>query len=121
MITWAIFLSALIAVESGGDSSAIGDDGEAIGALQIHQAVVTDVNRIYAWNYRHSDMKNEYKARHVAIHYLRFWGAQHRQTTDQQPDWEVYARIWNGGPRGWEKTATEGYWRKVQAALKEEQ
>jgi hypothetical protein len=27
------------------------------------------------------------------------------------------ARIWNGGPAGWHKSATVAYWRKVKAVL----
>ena len=39
-------ITALIAVESSGNDMAIGDNGRALGPLQIHRGVVLDVNRI---------------------------------------------------------------------------
>ena len=40
--------------------------------------------------------------------YWRRYGAE----TDEQK-----ARVWNGGPRGMSKKATERYWRKVESEL----
>jgi hypothetical protein len=103
-------ISALIAVESGGNDLAIGDQGRAIGPLQIHRAVVTDVNRFTGSHYRHQDMTNRAAARAVCQAYLEHYG---RGATTEQ-----LARLWNGGPTGDRKTATMGYWRKVDAQLK---
>ena len=103
-------ITALIAVESSGNDLAIGDQGRAIGPLQIHRAVVVDVNRFTGSHYRHQDMTNRATARAVCEAYLRHYGRG--KTTEEQ------ARIWNGGPTGDRKTATEGYWRKVQKHLK---
>jgi hypothetical protein len=103
-------ITALIAVESGGRDSAIGDQGRALGPLQIHRAVVVDVNRFTGSHYRHQDMTNRAQARAVCEAYLRHYG--HGATTEQ------LARRWNGGPTGDRKTATLGYWRKVEAQLK---
>ena len=55
-------------------------------------------------------MTNRAQARAVCEAYLRHYGRG--KTTEQQ------ARIWNGGPTGDRKTATEAYWRKVQEAIK---
>ena len=110
MTTISNLITALIAVESSGNDLAIGDGGKAIGPLQIHRAVVTDVNRITGSNYRHSDMTNRATARAVCGAYLQHYGRS--KTTEDQ------ARIWNGGPTGDRKTATLGYWRKVQKHLK---
>ena len=41
-----LLIPVLIHVESGGDVNAIGDMGEAVGCLQIHEIMVDDVNRI---------------------------------------------------------------------------
>jgi hypothetical protein len=35
-----------------------------------------------------------------------------------QSDEEIISRIWNGGPRGWNKSATKIYWDKVRKELK---
>ena len=103
-------ISAIIAVESSGNDLAIGDGGRAIGPLQIHKVVVLDVNRITGSHYRHQDMTNRAQARAVCEAYLRHYGRG--KSLEQQ------ARIWNGGPTGDRKSATEAYWRKVQEALK---
>lgn len=103
-------ISALIIVESSGNDLAVGDGGKAIGPLQIHKAVILDVNRITGSNYRHQDMTNRAQARAVCEAYLKAYGKG--ATTEQ------LARRWNGGPRGDTKTATEAYWAKVKKHLK---
>ena len=103
-------ISALMIVESGNNDQAIGDQGRALGPLQIHRGVVLDVNRFTGSNYRHQDMTNRAQARAVCQAYLEHYGRG--KTTEEQ------ARIWNGGPTGDRKTATEGYWRKIEAQLK---
>ncbi len=111
MTTLSNLISALIIVESSGNDMAIGDQGRAIGCLQIHRAVVLDVNRITGSHYRHSEMTNRVQARAVCEAYLKHWGKG--KTTEEQ------ARIWNAGPQGHKKkTATQAYWLKVQRNLK---
>lgn len=103
-------ISALMIVESSGNDQAIGDNGRAIGPLQIHKSVVLDVNRITGSNYRHSEMTNRVAARAVCQAYLEHYG-RGKSLEDQ-------ARIWNGGPTGHKKAATVSYWRRVQKAIK---
>ena len=103
-------ITALMIVESAGNDQAIGDNGRAIGPLQIHRGVVLDVNRITGSHYKHSEMTNRVAARAVCEAYLRHYGKG--KTTEQQ------ARIWNGGPTGDRKSATEAYWAKVKKHLK---
>ena len=104
-------ISALMLVESSNNDLAIGDQGRAIGCLQIHKAVVLDVNRITGSHYRWEAMTNRVQARAVCEAYLQHYGKG--KTTEEQ------ARIWNGGPQGHhKKQATEAYWLKVQRNLK---
>jgi len=103
-------ITALIAVESSGNDLAIGDNGRALGPLQIHRGVVQDVNRFTGSNYRWEDMTNRVAARAVCQAYLTYYG---RGATTEQ-----LARRWNGGPTGDRKPATEAYWLKVQRNLK---
>ena len=104
-------ISALMIVESSNNDLAIGDQGRAIGCLQIHKAVVLDVNRITGSHYRHQDMTNRAAARAVCQAYLTHYGRG--KTTEEQ------ARIWNAGPQGHKKkTATQAYWAKVKKELK---
>lgn len=103
-------ISALMIVESSGNDQAIGDNGRAIGPLQIHRSVVLDVNRITGSNYRHSEMTNRVAARAVCQAYLEHYG--------RGKSLEEQARIWNGGPTGHKKAATVSYWRRVQKEIK---
>lgn len=111
MSTISNLISALMIVESSNNDMAIGDQGRAIGCLQIHRAVVLDVNRITGSHYRHQDMTNRAQARAVCEAYLKHYGKG--CTTEQ------LARKWNGGgPAGDKKKATEAYWNKVRKHLK---
>jgi len=111
MTTISNLISALIIVESSGNDMAIGDNGRAIGPLQIHKAVVLDVNRITGSHYQWQQMTNRSQARSVCEAYLKHYGKG--CTTEQ------LARKWNGGgPAGDKKQATEAYWNKVRKHLK---
>lgn len=104
-------ITALIAVESSGNDLAIGDNGRALGPLQIHRGVVQDVNRFTGSHYRWEAMTNRAQARAVCEAYLTHYGKG--KSTEEQ------ARIWNGGPQGHKKkTATQAYWAKVKKNLK---
>ena len=103
-------ISALIIVESSGNDLAIGNNGRAVGPLQIHRGVVQDVNRFTGSNYRWEAMTNRAQARAVCQAYLMHYG---RGATTEQ-----LARRWNGGPTGDRKTATVAYWRRVQKEMK---
>ena len=103
-------ITALMIVESAGNDLAIGDNGRALGPLQIHRGVVLDVNRITGSNYRWESMTNRAQARAVCEAYLKHWGKG--CTTEQ------LARKWNGGgPSGEKKKATEAYWLRVKKHL----
>lgn len=111
MTTISNLISALIIVESSGNDQAIGDNGRAVGPLQIHRGVVQDVNRFTGSNYQWQQMTNRVQARAVCEAYLKHYGKG--KTTEEQ------ARIWNAGPQGHKKkTATQAYWNKVEKHLK---
>ena len=109
-MTISNLISALMIVESSGNDQAIGDQGRAIGCLQIHKAVVLDVNKFTRSSYRHQDMTNRAQARAVCEAYLKHYG--------KGCNTEQLARRWNGGPTGDRKQATVAYWRRVQKAIK---
>ena len=47
---WDLFIEAIIWQESRGNASAVGDNGRAVGVLQIHPIMVREANRIIAIN-----------------------------------------------------------------------
>ncbi len=109
-------IPALIQVESSDQDQAVGDRGLALGPLQIHRTVVADVNRIYGTAYKHKDMLVRHTAIDVCRKYLAFYGSEKR--LGRRATVEDYARIWNGGPSGWKRKATEEYWQKVKRHLR---
>lgn len=112
-------VDALIQVESGGNNYAIGDKHlthRAYGCLQIRKPVCIDVNKALGTSYEPQDMLGNRELSKILYNtYMELYatpGALGRPVTDQDR-----ARIWNGGPTGYKKTATVGYWAKVQKAL----
>ncbi len=107
-------VAALIAVESNGRDDAIGDNGQAVGCLQLHPSYVADANRILGrkrWTLkdRLSRVESVEMFYVVATHY-----AKHNKDFSAQG----IARRHNGGPRGHKWKSTLGYWAKVRKAMK---
>lgn len=105
-----ILIDALVHVESRGYAHAVGDNGRAVGCLQIHKAVVDDVNRHYGTSYTYGDRRNIVKSREICRKYLLMYGG-HDATN------EKYARIWNGGPNGHTNHLTIKYWNRVRSQM----
>lgn len=114
----AILISALMVVESDGRADAIGDNGKAVGVLQIHPECIQDVNRITKKAYTLQDRRNAEKSRLMCAAYLSHYGRLYERRTGKKATAEVLARIWNGGPRGYRSAGTRRYWAKVQATLR---
>lgn len=109
--------AVLAVVESGGDPACVGDNGEAYGIYQIHECVITDVNNHYRVNYKHADAFDPKTAAVIANFYLDIYATPER--LGHAPTVEDCARIWNGGPNGYKKKATLGYWKRFrEVALK---
>ena len=101
-------------VESNNNPKAIGDNGKAFGILQIHKGYVNEVNNLYKTNYKHKDMFCVKKSKEVTKKYLSYWGKVYAKTNNKQPTKEVLSKIHNGGPKGYLKPETKGYWLKVK-------
>ena len=106
----ASFFKALHQVETGRRFGAIvGDNGAALGPLQIHRAYWQD-SRIGGTYEQCADL--EFSKRVVTAYLKRYapaaWAAG---------DVETLARVHNGGPRGHLKPATLCYSRKVISQL----
>jgi len=104
--TLSIIIPRLIEVESGGNDSAIGDGGKAVGCLQIWPIMVKDVNRISGKNFRMSDRYNRSKSIEMCKIYL----VHYKGTTNI----ETAARMWNGGPNLSNHKKTDKYWAKIK-------
>ena len=111
-------LRAISKVESNNKELAIGDSGKAYGAFQIHKIYVDDVNRFSVKKYKHTDAFNKKIAEEIVVKYLQHYGRRYEKITGRPVSREALARIHNGGPDGWKKTATIKYWKKIKSAGK---
>jgi len=107
----ASFFRALHIVETSGRTGAIlGDNGKALGPLQIHRAYHADA-RIGGDYSRCADL--DYSKRVVTAYLQRYapaaWAAG---------DVTTLARVHNGGPRGASKQVTVAYGDKVARLAK---
>lgn len=108
----ADLVDAIHQVETSGRLGPIkGDGGAALGPLQIHKACWID-SGIPG---RYEDCADLAYAKRVFDAYIARYATVRRlgrPVTD-----EDRARIWNGGPNGYKKTATIKYWTKVRKEL----
>jgi hypothetical protein len=105
------FFRALHIVETSGKlGPTIGDQGRALGPLQIHKSYHAD-SRVAGDYSRCADL--DYSKR-VVTAYLKRYAPQAWATGDI----ETLARIHNGGPKGATKPATKSYATKVKAFSK---
>jgi len=111
-------IPALIEVESNGNDSAIGDEGQAVGCLQIHPIMVREVNRILKKDkFTEMDRYDRKKSIDMCRVYLRHWGL-HLYGNDASE--EKLARLWNGGTNTVSEK-TNKYWAKVQRQIQEKE
>ena len=108
-------LNALKMAESGCKSDAIGDNGKAVGVLQLHKVYVDDANRIvgykkYSYNDRYAARKSEEMTMIVLTHY----GKHYERKTGKRCTDEVLARIHNRGYSQWNDKLGERYWNSVK-------
>ena len=89
-----------------------GDNGMATGPLQIHKGCWSDVARP---GEQYSDCADLGYSVEVFNRYMARYATQRR--LGRTPTREDKARIWNGGPNGFKKKATLGYWAKVKTVL----
>ena len=106
-------MEAIIMVESSGNPEAVGDNGNAIGCMQIWKPYHYDSG--VPGKYENC-FDVEYSKR-VFDGYMKRY-AKEAWTNPKKFDPEKVARIHNGGPRGYRKKATEKYWVKVKRELK---
>ncbi len=120
-MNWILFLTALIAVESGGDKMAVGDKrlaDHAYGVCQIRQPYLDDVNKIAGTSYTLDQVRlNPELSKWCVKTYVGHYGARYTRLTGKPLTLEVAARIHNGGPEGWKRKNTDPHWAKVKKEL----
>jgi len=101
-------LDAIRQVETGG-RDIVGDNGAAIGKYQIHNSYWKDSGV----KGKYEDCHNDAYSREVIKAYWKRYCPEAFNTVDAK----VLSKTHNGGPAGYKKTATIGYWTKVKKIL----
>lgn len=101
-------------VESENNPKAVGDQGRSYGILQIQKIAIKDVNNRYGTSYTHRDAFNVACSEEIFKLYVTMWGQHLHRKERRKVRVEDVVRIWNGGPRGYLKDATEWYLRKFK-------
>lgn len=109
---WDRFTSAIRQVETGGMPNdgvgAIGDGGDAIGPMQIHEACFKDAiaydKSLSTHSYREC-LTDIALSKRVCIAYIKRYLPKGGSAGDA-------ARIWNSGPKGYRKKNSLAYLRK---------
>ena len=111
-------ITAMAWVESGGNPATIGDlnlSTPSVGLLQIRPIMVREVNRILRKKgldkrFKNSDRREGDKS----IEMFNIWADAYHLNSS----YEKMARNWNGGPKGYKKSATIHYWTKITNYVK---
>lgn len=114
-MSYLSLILALITIESNGNNDAIGDNGAAFGCLQMHAAYVQDAAEHAGEDWTHEDAFDRATAIQIITAYMARYATEDR--LGRPPTAEDIARIHNGGPNGYKKTATDQYWIKVRAEI----
>jgi len=110
-------LFILMTVESGGDINAIGDDGKAFGAYQLHAAYVQDAADYANQHWNHYDAFHITEASQITRAYMARYATEKR--IGRPVTVEDICRIHNGGPNGYKKSSTDAYWAKCKKVIED--
>lgn len=110
------FIKALHMQEASGRMNPPdGDNGKAIGPFQIWEEYWMDaVDFDPSIGGKYENCRDYNYARKVVDAYLRRYGKKFIE----QGNWEALARIHNGGPIGYKKASTLGYWRSMKRHIR---
>eukprot|EP01111_Echinosteliopsis_oligospora_P010299 TRINITY_DN3176_c0_g1_i1.p1 TRINITY_DN3176_c0_g1~~TRINITY_DN3176_c0_g1_i1.p1 ORF type:complete len:116 (-),score=19.67 TRINITY_DN3176_c0_g1_i1:233-580(-) len=108
------FYQALHQVESSGKlSPPDGDSGKAIGPFQIWSVYWQDSNIGGSYD----DVRQLDTAKKCVDGYMKRYAKNEWSEQMSIADVEKCARIHNGGPKGYTKSSTDGYWAKFSSHL----
>ena len=111
-----ILIPILMTVESSNNPKAIGDNGKAVGILQIHKIYVRDVNRIIGRpdHYKAKDRLNKAKSIEMTKIYLKHYCKDKIKGLSTVDALVLMGRVHNAGPRGYKKKCSLKYGAKVK-------
>jgi hypothetical protein len=106
------FIKAIHMVESSGRTgNIIGDSGRALGPLQIHRSYFHDAIQFDpSLSRNYNNVTNLAFSKKVVSAYLNRYAPKAVETNN----YEIMAKVHNGGPAGFKNPNTQRYWAKVE-------
>lgn len=119
-MSWPRLITSLCDIESNANPDAVGDGGLAVGILQAHPDVITDVNNIYGTQFTNADRNDIDKSKAIFVMYVTWYCRYER--LGREATLRDYALCWHYGPsfmrikvsqgQFW-TSDPDGYWDKV--------
>ena len=104
-------INAIVHVESQGDTTLIGKDGD-VGMMQQLEISVEEANRLNKFNNKNYTLKDRFNPKSQIEMFLII-----QDHYNKAGDYETAARLWNGHDFKKQKPTTLAYWKKVQSAM----
>lgn len=104
-------INAIVHVESQGDTTLIGKDGD-VGMMQQLEISVEEANRLNKFNNKNYTLKDRFNPKSQIEMFLII-----QDHYNKSGDYETAARLWNGHDSKKQKPSTLVYWKKVQSAM----
>lgn len=104
-------INAIVHVESQGDTTLVGKDGD-VGMMQQLEISVEEANRLNKFNDKNYTLKDRLNPKSQIEMFLII-----QDYYNKSGDFETAARLWNGYDLKKQKPATLAYWKKVQSAM----
>ena len=104
-------INAIVHVESRGDTTLVGKDGD-VGMMQQLEISVEEANRLNKFNDKNYTLKDRFDPNSQIEMFLII-----QDYYNKSGDFETAARLWNGHDLKKQKPATLAYWKKVQSAM----
>ena len=110
-LDWSKFFGAIRQVESNGDDTAVGDNGESKGPYQIQKNYWLDGGG------KVEDYETKVFDRDACEKVMLGYFQRYCPKAVLAKDWKTIARIHNGGPQGDKKKSSLKYWDKVKIEM----
>lgn len=104
-------INAIIHVESRGDTTLVGNNGDS-GMMQQLEISVKEANRLNKFNNKNYTLNDRFHPQSQIEMFLII-----QDYYNKSGDYEIAARLWNGHDAKKQKSSTLAYWEKVQSAM----
>ena len=103
-------MKVLKEIESRGNTNAIGDNGRAVGILQMHKIAVRECNRLFGTTYTYEDRYDETCSEEMYTLLTTYGIARFIYKHGYYPNEAYIVRLWNFGL--YQKQHENGYYKK---------